>query len=630
MAAGLRVHIPRPGYWSAEHRTLIRLVERNPERLLPPEVEADEPSRLESHTTCSPIDIDPVPKRTQYRVLWSLSQICRFLFRLLYLRLTGRLSAQAHAAMTRQLFERMSGIWIKAGQLLSLREDLISPEMSRELSSLQYQARGFPPEIARQVIEEDIGKPISSVFAWFEDQPFAAATIAQVHRATLLSNNRAVVVKVMRPDVARSFARDLRFLELLVWVITTLGIAKWLELEVGLKELKALLTEETNFQFEAVNVKRMRKSLKKHDIYVPRLIEQLSHKRVLVLEEVPGVLMSHYLHVRQQDPERAHRWCVLNGIDVKAVARRLCLTALRQILEDNEFHGDLHPGNIMLLSDSRIALLDFGSVGRLTPANWTLYRYSLAALATRDYVRAADLMVMLSPTVAAVDIKTLRRDMYDALSEWAIETEFPTSTYSGRSINGMSDKVSKVMAAHNVPLAWGIMRVGRTLSTLDASLQALDPSIDFMALCRRYYRLRNRRMRTLQGAKATLHSAMVELSTLAADTKLLLGSGIRGQALKFSGVLDTLTVARLTLLRWVQQGTLIFVIVLCEALILSYVLSRWPRMRHLLGLREASVDYIVGALPPLNSLHWLLIIGGLLYIVRMLGVFRKSIARTDR
>lgn len=326
----------------------------------------------------------------------------------------------------------------------------------------------------------------------------------------------------MRPDVARSFARDLRFLELLVWVITTLGIAKWLELEVGLKELK-----------------------------------------------------------------------------------------------------------VILLSDNRIALLDFGSIGRLTPANWTLYRYSLAALAAWDYIRAADLMVMLSPTVAAADIKTLRRDIYDALSAWAIETEFLTSTYTGRSIGGMSDKVSKVMAAHNVPLAWGIMRVGRTLSTRDASLQALDPSIDFMALCRRYDRLCSRRMRTLRGAKATLRSAMVQLSTLADDTNLLLRSGIRGQALQFSGVLDTLTVARLTLLRRVQRGTLIFVIVLCEALILSYVLGRWPRMRDLLGLREASVAYIQRAIPALHPLHWLLIIGGLLYALRMLGVFRRSVARTQ-
>ena len=190
-----------------------------------------------------------MPPASQFRVAWSFLQILRYLLRWLRLKVTGRLDEQQHAVRTRQLLERLSGIWIKVGQLLSLRTDLISDVMARELSALHYQARGFPPEIARSVIEDDLQRPLSAVFAHFEMAPLAAASIAQVHRATLLRNNRAVVVKVMRPDVARSFARDLRLLEAVVRWINRFGLLRRFNVSEGLAELRAILNEETNYQY---------------------------------------------------------------------------------------------------------------------------------------------------------------------------------------------------------------------------------------------------------------------------------------------------------------------------------------------------------------------------------------------
>lgn len=621
--------MPRPPRTLTERGALIPLFNRDPERLPPPELEFDQPTPLEPHAERHPIIIDPPPPQSQYRVMWSFWQLATYLGTWLRLKLTGRLDEETHAVMTRKLFERLSGMWIKVGQLLSLRSDLIPEPMARELGSLQYQARGFPPELARAVIEEDLGRPISAVFAWFETAPLAAASIAQVHRATLLRNNRAVVVKVMRPDVERSFTRDLRLLESIVRFMGWFGIGKRFRMHEGITEMRAILTEETNYQYEAVNLKRMRKNLKRHDVYVPRVIEHLSGKRMLVMEEVPGVLMSQYIRMRKHDPRRLHKWATLNGIDDKKVARRLCTTVLRQILEDNEFHGDLHPGNIMLLTDNRIALIDFGSVGRLNQNTWTLYKYSMAALASRDYARAADLMLMLSPSIAMANNKRLRHDMTEALRNWELASQFPSGTYSDRSMAAMSDTVAKVMAEHRVPLSWGVMRVGRSLSTLDASLQTLVPDENFMSLARGYYRDRQRRMGTWKGKRAAVHSVMAQVGALASDAQLLLGTGIRDQALRLHGMLDRLTHVRIILLTFFSRGLLLTIFLLCDAFLFELFFSELPESRHWHLFPEEVVHELTNALPVMSPLYWILAIGAGLYLFRLLRAVRDSIARLE-
>ena len=608
------------------------LRQRDPERLPPPRIAHEVPTPLEAIGERTPIRIDPVSPAARSRAFWTAGQLLKFFATRLRSKWSGQLDEERDAVLTRELFQRLGGMWVKVGQLLSLRSDMMSDAMCRELASLQHEQRGFPFETARQVIEEDLGKPISTVFSHFETQPFAAASIAQVHRATLLRNNRGVVVKVMRPDVIQGFAGDLRFLKGLVATFSFFGLFRRFRLSEGIVALSGVLNEETNYQYEAVNLKRMRKSLDDHGIYVPRVFSAFCGQRVLVMEEVPGVLMSQYIRMRREDPDRLNRWAALNGIEEKEVAERLSTSVLRQILEDNEFHGDLHPGNVMLLADNRIALIDFGSVGRLEKHAWLLYRHSLAALASRDYERAADSMLMLSGSNPMAKTQALRADMSAALRHWEFNSQIRSATYADRSVAAMSNAVARVMASHQLPLSWALMRVGRTLSTLDASLQTLVPKADFMRLSRVYFDDRRLRNGTLHGRMAALQAAFGECAAIAGDAQILLGPGLREQALRLHGVLGRAARVRIAVLSIINRGLSMLIAITIVAAVFD---ERFRENGQLNGTHapigggdpiDPFINLTLSGIPDLHVLHWLLLLGLGLFISKLIRAAIENIA----
>ena len=222
----------------------------------------------------------------------------------------------------------------------------------------------------------------------------------------------------------------------------------------------------------------------------------------------------------------------------------------------------------------------------------------------------------------------LRQDMTDALRNWELETLVYGGTYADRSIASMSNRVAKVMAQHRVPLSWAMMRVGRSLSTLDASLQTLVPDADFMSLARAYFRDRGRRMRTLAGRREALGAAMTQVSGLVGDARLLLGTGMRNQALRLNGMLDQLTRIRVMVMTFLQQGLLVVIVLLSEA----FVFDTW--FRYLPGehgslLPYPFISFVARALPAMHPFYWILLIWFSIYLLRVLRAVRHSIARLE-
>ncbi len=254
-----------------------------------------------------PIEIRYRPPQARFRIPYLFFHVLALLVRVLWLWLLRRMTEQRLGDLLRDFCQRMGVLWIKLGQLVSMRADLAPPGVRAELAKLLDRVQGFPGETAVRLIEAELGIPLDRCFSEFDETPLAAASIAQVHKARL-RNGAWVAVKVRRPDIVRVGASDMAFIGFVVRCIERLGIkpeARWPDM---MWELHEAMLEELDYRFEATNLRRMKKSLRRHGIYVPRVFDRYCTPAVLVMEFIQGVLMSDYLLMARLDPPRLDVW----------------------------------------------------------------------------------------------------------------------------------------------------------------------------------------------------------------------------------------------------------------------------------------------------------------------------------
>lgn len=413
--------------------------------------------------------------------------------------------ARARGRRLRELLERLGGVWVKVGQLLSLRIDLFDVDFCQELAALQDRAHGFPGETARACVESELGVPIEAVFASFDTQPIAAASIGQVHRAQL-HDGGIVAVKVRRPFVEDALARELGVVRLIFGALDRLRIAPFMRWRNMSWELHEILHEELDYRREASAMQRLRASLDGRGMYVPLVHAELSTSRVLVMEFVSGVLMSDYIATLHADPDRVRAWERENGVDPRRVVRRFSHSILRQILEDNLYHGDLHPGNIVLLRDSRVALLDFGAVGFTDRDFLDRFRLFMQAMASQEYDRAADLALLMTSSLPNIDLASVRAAVVRELLAWGLRSGVSTLPYAVKSVDAVNVAITRIFFEHRITFEWTFLRIRRALSTMDATAMHLYPEADYTAITRAYFRRaagRTIRRRARPGAAAS-------------------------------------------------------------------------------------------------------------------------------
>ncbi len=312
---------------------------------------------------------------------------------------------RATAARFRQLLAELGPTFTKLGQLLSTRPDVLPAHWVEELEALQDDCPPLPLGEVRQEIERGLGRPVAELFAELSETPLASASIAQVHLARTHAGAR-VVVKVQRPRIRERIESDLALLYYLARLLEAVIEETGIYTPSGIvEEFDRTVQEELDFTNEARNAKAMADASRGRDfLVIPRVHEELSSSTVLTLDYVEGTKVSEVT--------------AEGGFDVEKVARNIIEAAFRQLFEDGLFHGDPHPGNILVLPGNRIALLDFGLVGRLTRVQREALVTLIVAVALRDPDSVARILNRIGLPDAHTPITEFREDIRGILDRY--------------------------------------------------------------------------------------------------------------------------------------------------------------------------------------------------------------------
>jgi len=282
----------------------------------------------------------------------------------------------------RQALEDLGPIFIKFGQIISTRRDLIPDDIAIELAKLQDQVPPFPDRVSRRIIESAYGEETDKLFAEFETTPFASASIAQVHGAVLHDGTK-VIVKVVRPNILPVIQRDIQLLYAIAAAVEKHWHAgKQLRAVEVVKEFEKTILDELDLMREAANASQLRRNFKNSDLlYVPEVYWDFSRQNVLVMERIHGTPISDIETLKQRN------------IDFKRLAENGVEIFFTQVFRDSFFHADMHPGNIFVADDGRYIAVDFGIMGSLNTTDQRYLAENLLAFFNRDYRRVAQLHI---------------------------------------------------------------------------------------------------------------------------------------------------------------------------------------------------------------------------------------------
>jgi ubiquinone biosynthesis protein len=383
----------------------------------------------------------------------------------------GLLSRKPRAVRLREAFEALGPIFIKFGQVLSTRRDMLAPDFADELAKLQDRVPPFSGDVAVFAIEKSLGKPIAALFANFERAPIASASIAQVHFATLNDSKQTpVAVKVLRPNVVSSIDKDLMLLHALAWIVKRVSAdGKRLKPDEVVAEFDIYLHDELDLMREAANavqLKRQMSELGKPDVQViiPDVYWDYCATDVMTMQRIDGVPVS------QIDKLKAA------GVNLKKLASDGIIIFYSQVFRHGFFHADMHPGNISVsLAPETLGtpiLFDFGIVGSLTQVDKDYLAHNFLAFFRRDYRRVAELHIESGWVDKTVRVEAL---------ESAIRT--CCEPYFGKPLKDISLgvvllRLFQTSRRFNVAIQPQLVLLQKTLLNVEGLARELDPELD--------------------------------------------------------------------------------------------------------------------------------------------------------
>ena len=380
------------------------------------------------------------------------------------------LNKKARAERIRMLLEELGPTYVKLGQLLSSRRDILPIELTHELEKLQDEVEPLPFEDIEAVLKAQLTEKYESLFRHIERQPLASASIAQVHRAELY-NGDSVVIKIQRPGIKKTIAEDFRIIRDVARV-----------LEKNFKDFKnyqpfrlidsfeEAIGEELNFRREAINIRRFAENFKDDPrIYIPKVYQDISSQKVICIEEVKGTKISDTEELRQKHKKEFDQLASV-GTDLY----------FHQIFDHGFFHADPHPGNVYVLDDGRICFLDFGMMGTLLPAEQDDLAELMIHMARKNVKRISHILQRMAISSSIPNERAFEKDLYEMLEMFA------TVTLNEVPLSDRIQRFRKILIHNTIELSRNYYLLMRALVVLEGVAEKLNPDYNVFSNLQHY------------------------------------------------------------------------------------------------------------------------------------------------
>jgi len=408
-------------------------------------------------------------------LIWNLT---RSVFQHFLQRIVNGDQDKAAFGRTLRLFaERMGVTYVKLGQYLALRYDLLSAESCDELSKLMCDVPSVSFEVVRELVETELGGPIESFYQQFERTPIAAASIAQVHKA-VARDGMVLAVKLQRPGIERDLRSDLRNLHRVASIAAWLGIGGGMSLVQVIQELSTFTLREVDFLLEARTADTVRRESPPF-VKIPRIRWDMTTSRVMSMEFIVGVSLLELCQLSESSNAPAFE-AFVPGVEPKVIATRLVQACLTQQYITGNFHGDPHPANILISADGTISFIDFGIFGEITlPERRLLVQY-VSNLAMGRLAKAFHYYEELLSYGKDTDITVFRSETIAAQKRWFTASSNPKCRIEEKLGAKSQIELMSIMRRHHVRINPNQVLFWRTQAVLDATAHRLPIDFDML------------------------------------------------------------------------------------------------------------------------------------------------------
>lgn len=425
-----------------------------------------------------------------------------------------RVAKYSKWAKMRLVCEELGPTFIKFGQILSNRPDLVPLELTFELEKLQDNVPPMSKNVAKEVVETELKDKVETLFAWFEPTPFASASMAQVHKVTLHSGKR-VALKIQRAGIYEVIIQDIKVMYKIAHVLERrIPSLKSFD-PVGLvKNFEASILKELDFIHESINVQRFYNNLEKdHSLEqfakAPKVYQEFTSTKVLALEFISGIKIDRVEELKSKE------------IDTKVIARRLSISYFKQIFEYGFFHADPHPGNLLVLPNNHICYLDFGMMGSMLPRDISIFGSLFIAITNKDVKKVIRALQQLSNNAPILNRRDLEFDINEFLEKYYVRDVHD---------NEMSTvllELKDIIITHGLKVPTYFFLFARSLVTIEGVIEKLDSDLEQFEIVKPYLKSSStKKYNPLKLSKKIVNS-IVELTDYMEEFPLDLKNAIR-------------------------------------------------------------------------------------------------------